>query len=176
MKQEGEASGARLALLDLDVDAGKVKEAEPSVRQVLEVVRRLKSPAGEANARALLARIAVAQGRAAEAKSEAEQARTLAIKSEDRSVRLRLEIACARVFGTLGEKERALAVASLRHAQDDATRAGMLPLLFEARLALAEIEVRSSRAVAQKHLRQLQNEAKIKGFAWVASRAAAAAR
>jgi tetratricopeptide (TPR) repeat protein/TolB-like protein len=176
MKQEGEATGARLALLDLDVDGGKGKEAEPSVRQALEVVRRLKSPAGEANARVLLARIASAQGRAAEAKSEAEQARTLAIKSEDRSVRLRLEIACARVLGTLAGAERSLALNMLRQAQADATRTGILPLVLEARLALGEIEMRTSPATAQERLRELQKEASAKGFGWVASRAAAAAR
>ena len=176
MKQEGEAADVRLALLALDVDEGHAQVSEAPIREALEVFRRLRSPDGEANARALLARIAAAQGRLPEARSETDRARTLAIKSENRGHRLAVEIACARVLGTLGEQERALAIESLRRAQIDATRAGMLPLIFEARLALGEIEVRSSRAAAQGLLKQLQKDATLKGFGWVASRAAAAAR
>ena len=123
-----------------------------------------------------MARIAAALERTAEAKSEAEQARTLATKSENRGLRLSVEIACARVLGTLGETERTLSVEVLRHAEADAARAGMLPLIFEAGLALGEIEIRSSRAAARERLQQLQKEATLKGFGWVASRAAYAAR
>jgi tetratricopeptide (TPR) repeat protein/TolB-like protein len=176
MKQEGDAAESRLALLGLDVDQGHAKEAEAQARDGLAVLRRLKSSDGEASAHALLARIAAAQGRTAETRSEAEQARILAAKSENRGLRFALEIACARVVGSLGETDRRGSVESLRRVQTEAARAGLLPLAFEARLALGELEVRSSRAAGQAQLRQLQKEAEGKGFGWVASRAAASAR
>jgi eukaryotic-like serine/threonine-protein kinase len=176
MKQEGEAAGARLALLELDLEEGKAKEVEAPARHVLDVVRKAKSPAGEANARLLLARILAAQGRAADAKREVEQARTLAMKGEDRSVRLRQEIACARMLGIVSDADRSLAIELLRNAQAEADKNAMVPLAFEARLALGEIEVRSSPAAAKTRLRELQREAELKGFKRIAQRAAVATR
>jgi eukaryotic-like serine/threonine-protein kinase len=176
MKQEQQAAHARLALLSLDVDEGKARDAEPAVRQLLEVFQRLKQPDGEASARGLLAQVAAAQGRPVEAKSEAQQARSLVSKSERRELRLTLEIACARVLGVLSDADRSLALEILRKAQTDASRIGTVPLVFEARLALGEVEMRTRRAGAQASLRQLEQDANAKGFARVAALAAAASR
>ncbi len=176
MKQEGDAAESRLALLSLDVDEGRAKDAEAPAREALAVFRRLRSSDGEASACALLARIALALGRNAEAKDAVGQSRTLAAKSENRGLQLALEIACARVLSSLGEADRRTSVESLRRVETDAARAGVLPLVFESRLALGEIEVRSSRAAGQEHLLQLRKEAELKGFGWVAARAAVFAR
>lgn len=176
MKQEGEAAEAQLALLELDLGEGKARQVDASARQLLDAVLKQKSPVREANVRLLLARSAAAQDRAADAKREAERARMLAIKGQDRSVRLRQDIAFARVLGALGDADRTLAIEVLTHAQSDASRMGIVPLVFEARVALGEIQIRTSPAAARVQLRELQKEAELKGFKAIAQRAAAAAR
>ncbi len=60
--------------------------------------------------------------------------------------------------------------------QSDASRMGIVPLVFEARVALGEIKIRTSPAAARVQLRELQKEAELKGFKAIAQRAAAAAR
>ena len=175
MKQEGEAAEAQLALLELDLGEGKARQVDASARQLLDAVLKQKSPVREANVRLLLARSAAAQDRAADAKREAERARMLAIKGQDRSVRLRQDIAFARVLGALGDADRSWQ-SGAQHAQSEAGRMGIVPLVFEARVALGEIEVRTSPAAARVRLRELQKEAELKGFKAIAQRAAAAAR
>jgi serine/threonine protein kinase/tetratricopeptide (TPR) repeat protein len=175
MGQEGEAADARLAILDLDVSEGRAKEAEAPARDALEVFLRLKSTDGEASARVLLARIAAALGRSAEAADEAGRARTLAAKSQNRNHRLLVEIECARVLGTLGDREQAASMESLRLAEAEAARSGVQSLIFEARLALGEVEARSSQAEAKARLLQVQREAEAKGYGRVAALAASAA-
>ena len=167
---------SRLVLLDLDVDEGRAKDAEAPARDALAVLQRLKVSDGEASARGLLARILFSLGRGAEAKAEAGRSVALAVKSENRALRFSLEIAAARIAGFLGDADRKSSADSLRRLQTEAARAGILPLVFEARLALGEIEVRSSRTAGQDHLRLLQKDAALKGFTRIASRAAAAAR
>ncbi len=174
MKQEGGAAEVRAAILDLDIDSGRAMEAEAPARDVLGVFRKLKSAGGEADAHVLLARIAAALGRSAEARSEADAARALAAKEENREHRFAIEIACARIAGLLSEKDRTPAEESLRRIQSGATRAGLVPLVFEARLALCEIEARWAPAQSKDRLRQLQKDAQAKAFGRVAARAALA--
>jgi eukaryotic-like serine/threonine-protein kinase len=176
MKQEGETADARLSLLDLDVDEGRAKDAEIPAREALAIFQRLRSTDGEASARVLLARIEAALGRFVTARDEAGQARALAAKSENRNHRLSVEIECARILGTLGAEERTASLESLRKAQAEATAAGLVPLVFEARLAQGEIEARWSPAEAKVLLQQLQREAESKGFRRVAALAVAAMR
>jgi tetratricopeptide (TPR) repeat protein len=176
MKQDGEAAKVCLAILDLDVDEGRAKDAESPARDALAVFRRLQLTDGEASAHALLTRIEAALGRFAVARDEAGQARSLAAKSENRSLRLFVEIVCARTLGTLAEEERTASIESLRKAQAEASSAGLVPLLFEARLAQGEIEARWFPAEAKDLLQQLQKEAESKGFGRVAALARAAIR
>jgi eukaryotic-like serine/threonine-protein kinase len=174
MKQEGEAADVRLSLVDLDVDEGRAHDAEGAARGALEVFRRLKSPDGEARARSVLARIAAAGGKPLDAKTEAAQAQTLAAKSANREMRLAVDIACARVLGGLDTGDRAAAIEVLRRAQAEAVKTNLVPLVFESRLALGEIELRSSPASAKAELRAVQREAEAQGFKRIALRAASA--
>ncbi|OGD20372.1 MAG: hypothetical protein A2W03_04855 [Candidatus Aminicenantes bacterium RBG_16_63_16] len=175
MKQEGEAAEARLAVLELDVDEGRAKDAESPAREALAAFRRLGSGGSEASAHALLARIEAALGRLPAAADEAGQGLALAAKSQNRNHRLSVEIECARILGVLGEKERAASLTVLQKARAEAEEAGLVPLLFEARLAQGEIEVRRSPVEAKALLLELKKDAEAKGFKRVAGLAAAAA-
>ena len=86
-----------------------------------------------------------------------------------------MEIECARILGVLGEKERAASLTVLQKARAEAEEAGLVPLLFEARLAQGEIEVRRSPVEAKALLLELKKDAEAKGFKRVAGLAAAAA-
>ena len=174
MKQEGEAADMRLAILGLDVDEGRAGAAEPEARDLLATFRRLESTDGEASARILLARIEAVLGRFDVTRDEARQASALAAKSQNRSFRLSLTIEGARLLGTTREEERTASLESLAKAQAEA--AGMIPLLFEARLAQAEIEARWAPAQGRPLLLQLKKDAESQGFKGVAARAEAALR
>ena len=176
MGQEGEAADARLAVLDLDVSEGRAKEAEAPARDALAVFLRLGSADGEAVARVTLARIAAALGRSTEAADEAERARGLAAKSQNRTHRLLVEIESAHVLGSLDDRDPAASIETLKLAEAEAVRSGVQSLIFEARLALGEIEARASRPGAKSRLLELRKEAESKGFGRVAALAAAAAR
>jgi tetratricopeptide (TPR) repeat protein len=176
MRQEGEAAEVRLVLLGLDVDEGRAAEAESPAREALAVFQRLGSTDGEASARALLARIEAALGRPDAARDEAGRACALGMKSENRGHRLSVEIECARVLGMNVREERAAALDALRKAQAEAERMGLLPHLFEVRLAQGEIEARWSPAEAKALLEELERDARAKGFKRVAALAASAAR
>jgi tetratricopeptide (TPR) repeat protein len=175
MKQEGEAAEARLAVLELDVDEGRATDAESPAREAVAVFRRLGSGGAEAAAHALLARIEAALGRFPAAADEAGQGLALAAKSQNRNHRLSVEIECARVLGVLGEKERAASLTALQKALAEAEEAGLVPLLFEARLARGEIEARRSPTEAKALLLELKKDAESKGFLRVAGLAGAAA-
>ena len=179
MGQEGEAAEARLALADLDIDEGGAGGAEAPVREALAVFQKLGSADGEASARAVLARIAAALGRPVEAADEAERARALAAKSQNRTFGLLVEIECARVLGTLGDRDPAPAIAALERAGAGAVEAGVRSLVLEARLALGQVEALASRPGAKTRLLDLAGEAAAQGFgrvAVLAEKAAAAAR
>jgi len=176
LKQEGEAAQARLAVLDLDVDEGRATDAEAPAREALAVFQRLGWSDGESSARLLLTRIEAALGRSGAAVDEASQARALGAKSKNRNHRLSIEIECARILGVLVEEEQGASLESLRKAQAEAEQGGLIPLLFEARLAQGEIEARRSQEEAKARLEELEKEAGAKGFKRVAGLARAAAR
>jgi len=175
MKQEGEAAEARLLVLELDVDEDRAGDAESQARDALATLQRLEWTDGEASAHALLARIEAALGRFDKASVEAGRALALAAKSQNRIHRLSVTIECARLTGTL-KSERTASLESLGKARAEAESAGSAPLLFEARLAQAEIEARRAPAEARTLLLQLKNDAEAKGFKRIAALAEAALR
>jgi hypothetical protein len=63
---------------------------------------------------------------------------------------------------------------TLERAQAQATSLGVVPLRFEASLAIAELAARTERASAGPRFAALEQEARARGFGLVASQAAAA--
>src|SRR5262249_8682795 len=94
--------------------------------------------------------------------------------SQNPTVHLTFAIADARLkrAGTIAS--RALARAELRRSIKEAGNLGLVPLQFEAQLALDELELSENPAIVKKTLALLEKKARQHGFELIARRVAVA--
>jgi len=172
----GEVFGAqyRLARAELALAMGQPAAAEAPIRVGLEVFRRAQAHDRELEARVLLSRALLDQGRVVEAHQEVAYAAALARISQQRGDRLAFAIVAARTEAASG-KPTELESATLK-LQATATEAGLQGFLgyqFDARLALAEIETKAGRgALARGSLEKLEKDARARGYQAIARNAA----
>jgi serine/threonine protein kinase/tetratricopeptide (TPR) repeat protein len=171
--QKVRVAESRLALASLSIDEGRAAEAEPVAREMAEALRAEKMGDLEGSAWLVLARSLVAQGKADLAGPPAREASRLLSSSQDRTTRLFLAIAVARVDAAAGGPPAARVSERLEAAVAEAAAMGHVALELEARLALAEVEVRGGRPSGRDHAAQLEGDARAKGFGLVATKAAA---
>ncbi len=166
----------RLARAELSLAMGLPAEAEGPVRGDLEVLRRAKALDRELEARVLLARALLDQGKVAEARQEVALADVLARTSQQRAERLAFSIVAARAEAASGKPaDLERAVRELQATVIDAERQGFLGYQLEARLALGEIESQDGRrVVARGSLEKLEQDARASGFQTIARNAARA--
>jgi predicted negative regulator of RcsB-dependent stress response len=139
-------------------------------RQAAERFRKEKSPDDEANALAVLAHSLFEQGKIHEAETAIDRAAQLAAKSQDNDFRGPIDIMAARIQGASGKTDAA--AKSLQSILAQQTQLGDVPLQFEARLALGEIEVKSGNSASgRSRLTALENDANAKGFVLIARKA-----
>jgi len=170
----------QVALADLSLEEGRSPaEQEAVVRQALEIFRTQKVRDDETGAWCVLARALVAQGKAAAAKEAMQQARSLAAKSQNPEVRWRAAIMAARVE-TAGENLARSAVAeAARHELSTiiakSRELGYVGIELDARLALAEIEMKAGQTAAGRaHLTAIEADAKPRGYLLIVRKAAIA--
>jgi tetratricopeptide (TPR) repeat protein len=170
----------QLALGDLSLEEGRSPaEQEAAVRQALEIFQTQKMRDDETGAWCVLARTLLAQGKAAAAKDAIQHARSLAAKSQNPEIRWRTAITAARIgtaennvsrstAGVAARKELAAIIAKSREL-------GYMGIGLDARLALAEIEMKSGQTTAGRaHLTAVEADAKAKGYNLIARKAALA--
>jgi DNA-binding winged helix-turn-helix (wHTH) protein/Tfp pilus assembly protein PilF/TolB-like protein len=170
----------QLALADLSLEEGRSPaEQEAAVRQALEIFQTQKMRDDETGAWCVLARTLLAQGKAAAAKDAIQHARSLAAKSQNPEIRWRTAITAARIetaennvsrstAGVAARKELAAIIAKSREL-------GYMGIGLDARLALAEIEMKSGQTTAGRaHLTAVEADAKAKGYNLIARKAALA--
>jgi tetratricopeptide (TPR) repeat protein len=163
-----------LALAQLSIEAGRAADAEQPARQVLEQAQAEKELSNELNARAILARSLLAQGKSAEAGKEIHAAEAAAATTEGRLSAIAFITTAARIHAANGRV--AEASSSLGKALAEATKLDCGRCQLEARLALAEIEMKQGKnPAAREHLAALENDATAKGFLLIARKAKAAA-
>ena len=168
------APEVRLALARIALEEDRLADVEAVAQQAAEAFAAKKVPDSEALARAVLAEALMRQRRP-EAGTTMDRAVALAGGSQNRSVRLSVAIASARLAGASGAATDAnRARARLNDVLTETRKAGMLGLQLEARLALAEIERSSGRADSVRRLQALEKEASSRGFGRIARRAALA--
>jgi eukaryotic-like serine/threonine-protein kinase len=166
--------GPELALATLLIEQGHPATAESLSRQAVEKFRNEKSPQDEANALAVLARSLLKEGKIHEAEATIDTASQLAAKSQDNEFRGPIYIMAARIHGASGETD--IAAKSLESILAEQTQLGDIPLQFEARFALGEIEMKSGNTAAGRaRLAALEKEATAKGFLLIAHKAHAGA-
>jgi serine/threonine protein kinase/tetratricopeptide (TPR) repeat protein len=170
-----ESAEIGLAVAELDFEEGRAVEAEVLIQDAVKVFRAAKLSVDEITAHTILARGLLAAGKPNDAQKELESARSLATKTQNRLVALDFAITEARVLAALGRTAEARAV--LTPALADARTRGLVRYELEARLAAAEIELKSgSTDDAVKNLTALEKDAAAEGYLLIAQKAGAKAK
>jgi eukaryotic-like serine/threonine-protein kinase len=163
-----------LALAALSIEEGRPADAEQPAQQALQQSQAEKASGSELAARTILARSLLAQGKLAEAEKEIRDAEVVAATTEGRLRGIDTLITAARVHAANGKG--AEASKSLASVLAEATRLGCGRCRFEARLALAEVEMeQGKRLAARERFAALERDATSKGFLLVAHKAHAGA-
>jgi len=153
---------------------GRTADAERLARAAVAAYEGQNVPDGHALARAALARALLAAGKTDAAMAEAKRAQALLAKTQNVIVQMAVTIAGSRVQGVARPQEVRAAIAAVERAQAQAASLSVMPLRFEASLALAELGARTDRAGSDARLATLEQEARSRGFGLVAAQAAAA--
>jgi tetratricopeptide (TPR) repeat protein len=175
-RELGEKRSVAESQLDLGVlalEEGQPTEAEGLIRKALDEFQRERG-AAEARGHVVLAQALLAQNRTQDAEKAIERATELAGKSETLRARLSVAITGARVLAASGQSGEALG--RLEAVLAETKKTGLVPLQFEARLALGEVEVKSFGTAGRDRLRALEKDARVKGFGLIARKAAAHVR
>jgi DNA-binding winged helix-turn-helix (wHTH) protein/tetratricopeptide (TPR) repeat protein len=172
------AAEMELAIANLLVDQGAGVEAAVVASKAAEEFDRERVISDESLAYAVIAHAFLAQERVVYARRAVERATALVGKGLNREVALAVAIAAARVDGASGGPANAKRAAkSLQLALAEATAAGFVNYQLEARLAQAEIKMRSGDiAGTRTTLELLQKDAAARGFSLIARKAATARR
>jgi serine/threonine protein kinase/tetratricopeptide (TPR) repeat protein len=167
-------AATQLALAMVALEEKRLTEAEVKVREALGEFRKQKLKDEQALGETILAEVLLASGRLAEARSQAEAAVSLATESQNQNLHFRVDTVAARARAASGKNaDMEQATKLLEIVEADAAKSGFVQSHFEARMALAEIEMKSGETAAGRdHLSALEKEARDKGFLLIARRAA----
>jgi eukaryotic-like serine/threonine-protein kinase len=164
---------SQVALARLSIEEGRPEAAELLLRSVMPLFEEQKAADWQALSQAVLARSLLARQNAGEALRVAEQAATLAGRSQRPHVRLATAAVVARGLaanGRVDEAQHSLAV-----ARAEAAKLRLLGVELELRLAQAEIGTGSGGG-AGHDVAALASEARARGFGLVAGKAEAMLR
>ena len=171
---------SQIGLADLSLEEGHIPaDQEAAIRKAIEAFQQQKARDDEALAWGVLARTLLAESKTAAAKDAMQHARSLAAKSQNPNIRWPIAITAARIeaaekrslhpdAGNAMQKELASVIAKSRQL-------GYFGIELDARLALAEIEMKAGETTAARaHLSAIESEAKPKGYLLIAHKAALA--
>ena len=171
--EKGTAAESQLAVARLLLQEKQFSGAEGLCRSAIEEFRRVERTEDEASARALLSQLLLAQGKSDEARNEINHASFLLKTSQSVRLRYSAMIAAASIGAASGEASQA--IRALDKVIADATRAGLVQLQLEARLAAGQIEMASGRIQSGRgRLKVLERDATAKGYGLIARKAATA--
>jgi tetratricopeptide (TPR) repeat protein len=172
MGEKTTAEDSRLALGILSIEEGHATDAEGPAREVRDQAHMGKELQVEITAETVLALSLLALGRSTEARVEISKAEELSRSSEDRMQQIEVGIVSARVSSTTRP-----ALDQIRRLEAIIAQAkgyGCVASEFEARLALAEVEIRSAHAASGRaRLAQIEKDSAAKGFLLIANKALA---
>jgi len=167
-----EESQAELA--DVDLEEGHPADAESLVRPAITEFENEKSDPATAAAYSELSQALLAQGKLDEARKAIQRATELNRASSDPALKLPIAIQLARVEAaekTTGHDGLAAAIQRLRSVIASAKTLGYYQLECEARLALAEAELKTDPALGRSQLETLAREAHERGLELVSHKA-----
>jgi eukaryotic-like serine/threonine-protein kinase len=172
---KNDAAYTRISLAQLALEQRKPDAAAKYASDAATEFAIEKDAAGEAESRVTWARALLDSGNVAGAREQSDQATHLAQQSGDRGTKLDAAIAAALVNAKSGKTDAALG--ALASAQKEAHAGGMIQIEYDARIALGETQLASGRKnEGRATLRQLAQDAKIRGFNLTAQKALAASQ
>jgi eukaryotic-like serine/threonine-protein kinase len=141
----------------------------------MESFAKTRSASEQASTDLVLSKSFLKQNKIADAKKYADEAIAIARKSNNLPLQLASSIVGAQVSATSVSKiDRAEAAKTLLQIIKDAKSAGLVPLEFDARLALAEVEIASGNmANVPAQLSALERNATQRGWQIISRKAAA---
>ncbi len=168
-----------LSLAEMSLEEGRSRaEQDGEIRKAIADFQQQKANDGESQAWCLLARNYSTHGDPAAAQEAMQHARALAAKSQNVEVRWRTSIVAARVdTADKAAIHSAAAIAARKTLAEVIAKAhqqGYGIVELDARLALAEIEMKAGSADALAHFAAIQTEARTKGYNLVARKASSA--
>ncbi|MGB7599215.1 MAG: protein kinase [Candidatus Sulfotelmatobacter sp.] len=157
---------------EISLEEGKPADAEKMANEALHALESTASPAHAAEAYSLRALALLAQNKNDEARDDAQQAGTLAAKASDRNPKYDAALAVARV--DLAEEKFAQSRKQLALILSRPSNTVSVPYLFQARLTLGEIGLKSGQADAVRaQLGSLAKQAREEHFFLMARKAEA---
>jgi tetratricopeptide (TPR) repeat protein len=172
MGDEFNAAVTRVNLAYAAMEEGRPAEAEAPLRQAIEVFHKAKATDDEAVVSALLARALAAEGKASEAGAAVARGKALLVPGSGLPIRFEIALAEESIAAGPGrsavDDRRKQLTAALR----EAVAHGYVGYVYQIRLALGELEVRSGNAAeGRRAMAALSNEAIAKGFGLIARKA-----
>jgi DNA-binding winged helix-turn-helix (wHTH) protein/tetratricopeptide (TPR) repeat protein/TolB-like protein len=164
------AAETQLDLADLSVDDGHLDLAEPLVRPAIAEFEKEKADPDIASAYIVLSRVLLSQGKMDDAQKVSKHAVELTLTTADPSLKLPAAIQHARV-AMAGATRSSSAEQELRSAIASAKRLGYYGIELEARLALAEWDLKINPDRGRLQLDSLATETSNHGFELLARRA-----
>jgi DNA-binding winged helix-turn-helix (wHTH) protein/tetratricopeptide (TPR) repeat protein len=165
----------QLDLAKLAIDEHNAASAEAIASRVAGEFARENALRDESLANTVLSRALLEEGKTENAKKAVDQAEGLAEKYHDREVEFFVAVTAARVRAAANTPAaRAAATTRLQQVLAETTRTGFVTSAFEARLALAEIEMISgNRSSGFAHLESLRKDASDRGLGLIVKEATA---
>lgn len=161
----GTAAETRLGLAEVLLERGQPVAAETLARAAEQEFRKEQETDQSATASATIARCLLNEGKTAEALVTAESIPRVS----DRYVQLGIDVTSARAVASTGRT--ADAIQKLNIAVATAAKYDYQPHVFEARLALAEIDAKTGGSKAPREFADLEKQAKFRGFGLIAGKA-----
>jgi DNA-binding winged helix-turn-helix (wHTH) protein/tetratricopeptide (TPR) repeat protein len=169
------AAETEAELAELDLLEGHADNAEPVLRGIIAEFEKENSSPDASSAYTLLSRALLAEGRFDDAEKAVQRAAELSLTSSDPALVLPAAIQRARVKAAAANHGAAnslpLAKQELRLTVSTAKRLGYYSLEGEARVALAELEMKTSPVAVRAQLNSLATDAHSRGLELLAHHA-----
>jgi len=160
----------QVALAESSIEEGHPAEAVEPLRRAITDLKELKSEDDEALAYPVLAHALLLTGNPAEALKTTDSGAGVASKTRNRMVKFAFAIAEAQAKAANGQV--APAAEGLTRIVVETKQSGFVGYEFEARLALAEVQLRSAQtATARARLALVEKDARDRGFLLIARKA-----